>query len=236
MRDFTDAFERIVLGIKSPPLTNEYERRLTAYHEAGHALVSVLTPLADPVFKVSIVPRGQTGGVTYFRPDDDRRYRSKGQLLANIYVGLGGRAAEEVVLNEVSTGAMGDIRQVTSIARRMVTQFGMSDALGMVDLSHEEDQPFLGYTIQRNVPYSDETLSKIDAEIQQIIATAHKHVIELLRDHRDKLDRLAEELMNNEVVERVRVIEIAGVEPKAETQPEVIHLDDHAEPPAQSEV
>jgi cell division protease FtsH len=118
----------------------------------------------------------------------------------------------------------------------MVTQFGMSDALGMVDLSHEEDQPFLGYTIQRNVPYSDETLSKIDAEIQQIIATAHKHVIELLRDHRDKLDRLAEELMNNEVVERVRVIEIAGVEPKAETQPEVIHLDDHAEPPAQSEV
>jgi cell division protease FtsH len=214
MRDFTDAFERIVLGIKSPPLSNEYERRLTAYHEAGHALVAALTPHADPLFKITIVPRGQALGVTTFLPDDDRRNYSRNQLLARIDVGLGGRAAEEIVLGEVSTGAMGDIRQVTNIARRMVTQFGMSDKIGMVDLSHEEDQPFLGYSIQRNVPYSDETLSEIDKEIKRIIDGAYDHVLQVLRENRDKLDTLANELLTNEIVERERVLEIAGVDPK----------------------
>ena len=212
MRDFTDAFERIVLGIKSPPLANEHERKLTAYHEAGHALVAALTPHADPLFKITIVPRGQALGVTTFLPDDDRRNYSRNQLLARIDVGLGGRAAEEIVLGEVSTGAMGDIRQVTNIARRMVTQFGMSDKIGMVDLSHEEDQPFLGYSIQRNVPYSDETLAEIDKEIKIIIDKAYDHVLEVLKANRSKLDVLANELLANEIVERVRVLEIAGVD------------------------
>jgi len=215
MRDFSDAFERIVLGIKSPPLANEHERRLTAYHEAGHALVAALTPHADPLFKITIVPRGQALGVTTFLPEDDRRNYSKSQLLARIYVGLGGRAAEEIVLGEVSTGALGDIRQVTNIARRMVTQFGMSEKLGLVDLSHEEDQPFLGYSIQRNVPYSDETLAEIDKEIKRIISEAYDHVVSLLKSNREKLDALAEELLNNEIVERERVMEIAGIEAKA---------------------
>src|SRR5690606_5673986 len=215
MRDFSDAFERIVLGIKSPPLANEHERRLTAYHEAGHALVAALTPHADPLFKITIVPRGQALGVTTFLPEDDRRNYSKSQLLARIYVGLGGRAAEEIVLGEVSTGALGDIRQVTNIARRMVTQFGMSEKLGLVDLSHEEDQPFLGYSIQRNVPYSDETLAEIDKEIKRIISEAYDHVVSLLKSNRGKLDALAEELLNNEIVERERVMEIAGIEAKA---------------------
>ncbi|MBZ0303799.1 MAG: ATP-dependent metallopeptidase FtsH/Yme1/Tma family protein, partial [Anaerolineae bacterium] len=219
MRDFTDAFERIVLGIKSPPLANEYERRLTAFHEAGHALVAALTPHADPLFKITIVPRGQALGVTTFLPDDDRRNYSRNQLLARIDVGLGGRAAEQIVFGEVSTGAMGDIRQVTNIARRMVTQFGMSDELGLVDLSHEEDQPFLGYSIQRNVPYSDETLAQIDREIKSIISDAYDHVVDILNAHRSKLDLLAQELLDNEIVERVRVLEIAGVE--AKQSPEV---------------
>ena len=212
MLDFTDAFERIVLGIKSPPLANEKERRMTAYHEAGHALVAALTPYADPVFKVTIVPRGQALGITAYMPEDDQRTRSKNQLLAFIYVGLGGRAAEQLVLGDVSTGAMGDIRQITNIARRMITQFGMSDAIGLVDLSHEDEQPFLGYSIQRSVPYSDETLSKIDAEVKRIISDAYDHVLRLLSENRDKLDALAEELLNNEIVERPRVMEIAGVE------------------------
>ncbi len=226
MRDFTDAFERIVLGIKSPPLANDQERQLTAYHEAGHALVAALTPGADPVFKVTIVPRGQALGVTAFLPDDDRRTQSQSQLLARIYSGLGGRAAEEVVFGEVSTGAMGDIRMVTNIARRMVTQFGMSDELGLVDLSHEEDQPFLGYTIQRNVPFSDDTLAKIDAEIKDIISDAYDHVVNLLRENRDKLESLAQELLENEVVERQRVFEIAEVKPTPEPEEEVILLED----------
>jgi cell division protease FtsH len=220
MRDFTDAFERIVLGIKSPPLANEHERRLTAYHEAGHALVAALTPHADPLFKITIVPRGQALGVTTFLPDDDRRNYSRNQLIARIHVGLGGRAAEEIVLNEVSTGAMGDIRQVTNIARRMVTQFGMSEKLGLVDLSHEEDQPFLGYSIQRNVPYSDATLAEIDEEIRHIIAEAYDYVLKLMRENREKLDAIAEELLNNEVVERARVLEIIGIEAKEQPHPE----------------
>jgi cell division protease FtsH len=231
MRDFTDAFERIVLGIKSPPLANEQERQLTAFHEAGHALVAALTPDADPVFKVTIVPRGQALGVTAFLPDDDRRTQSKSQLMARIHSGLGGRAAEEVVFGEVSTGAFADIRYVTAIARRMVTQYGMSDELGLVDLSHEEDQPFLGYTIQRNVPYSDETLSKIDAEIKRIVSKAYDSVVELLKKNRGKLETLARELLENEIVERQRVFEIAGVE-RADDPDEEIAL---AENPAHYE-
>lgn len=211
MLDFTDAFERIVLGIKSPPLANEEERRLTAYHEAGHALVAAFTPHTDPVFKVTIVPRGQSLGVTTFMPEDDRRNWSKNQLLARIHVGLGGRAAEELVLGDVSTGARGDIRQITTIARSMITQFGMNDELGLVDLSHEDDQPFLGYSIQRSVPYSDETLGKIDEEIKRIISDAYNRVLQLLSSNRDKLDALADELLNNEIVEHPRVMEIAGV-------------------------
>ncbi|MAS32955.1 MAG: cell division protein FtsH [Anaerolineaceae bacterium] len=214
MMDFTDAFERIVLGIKSPPLANEQERRLTAFHEAGHALVAALTPHADPLFKITIVPRGQALGVTTFLPDDDRRNYSRNQLIARIHVGLGGRAAEQIVLGEVSTGAMGDIRQVTNIARRMITQFGMSEKLGLVDLSHEDDQPFLGYSIQRNVPYSDDTLAMIDDEIKTMISDAYDHVLDLLQTNRDKLDKVAQELLDNEVVERVRVLEIAGIDPK----------------------
>jgi cell division protease FtsH len=175
---------------------------------------------------VTIVPRGQALGVTAFLPDDDRRTQSQTQLMARIYSGLGGRAAEEVIFGEVSTGAFGDIRQVTNIARRMVTQFGMSKELGLVDLSHEEDQPFLGYTIQRNVPYSDETLSKIDTEIKGIISTAYDKVVDLLNKNRDKLEMLAKELLENEIVERQRVFEIAGVDRADEPDEEVALVED----------
>ena len=214
MRDFTDAYERIVLGIKSPPLSSEFERKLTAYHEAGHAIVAALTPGADPVFKVTIVPRGQALGVTASVPEEDRRTQSRGQLMARIHFGLGGRAAEQIALGEISSGAMGDIRMVTRIARAMVTQLGMSDELGLVDLGQEDEQPFLGYSIQRNVPYSDETLGRIDNEIKRIISDAYDDVLELLSHNREKLDTLAQELLEHEVVERARVLEIAGLSPK----------------------
>jgi cell division protease FtsH len=156
--------------------------------------------------------------VTPYAPQQDRRTYSRTWLVGRIYAGLGGRAAEEVALNDVSSGAIGDIRQVTRIARAMVTQYGMSDEIGLVDVSTEDEQPFLGYSIQRNVAYSDETLAKIDAEVKRIISESYEHVVKVLSDNRDKLDALAQELLDNEVVDRERVFAIAGLEPPDETQ------------------
>ncbi len=218
--DFAEAFDRIVLGIKSPPLSNERERRLTAYHEAGHALVASLTPKSDPIFKVTIVPRGQALGVTWYLPEDDKRSRTKGELIARILVGLGGRAAEEIVLDDITTGAVGDIRQITDMARRMVMQFGMSDAIGLVNLNNEDQQPFLGYSMTQEKHYSEETAAKVDVEVKRIIDEAYHHVLNLLRDNRDKLEALAQELLTTEVVERARLLELIGVPPGIE-EPEV---------------
>jgi len=214
--DFAEAFDRIVLGIKSPPLSNERERKLTAYHEAGHALVAALTPNADPIFKVTIVPRGQALGVTWYIPEDDKRSRSKGELIARILVGLGGRAAEEIVLDDITTGAVGDIRQITDMARRMVMQFGMSEAIGLVNLNNEDQQPFLGYSMTQEKHYSEETAAKVDAEVKRIIDDAYAQVLDLLNGNRDKLETLAQELLTTEVVERPRLLEIIG---RTETLP-----------------
>jgi len=169
--DFSYAFERIILGTERPPLSNAEERRVVAYHEAGHALTALLTPGADNVLKVTITPRGQALGVTAFLPEDDRRNYPRKYLEARIRVGLGGRAAEEITFDEVTTGAGGDIQMVTNIARRMVTQFGMSE-LGMIDYSNGGDQPFLGYSLGMGKQYSEETAARIDAEVRKIIDEA----------------------------------------------------------------
>ena len=219
MRDFYEAFDRIVLGIKGSPLIDEEERRLTAYHEAGHALVAALTPGADPVSKVTIVPHGQALGVTVFQAEHDRRTHSRNQLLARIQVGLGGRAAEEIVLDDISSGLRADISMVTRIARSMVTELGMSEKVGLIDLSNEDEQPFLGYSIQRNTPLSDETQALIDQEVSDIISSAYDKVLALLREHRSELDQIAQELLENETVESRRIREILGLEepPVADT-------------------
>ena len=212
MRDFYEAFDRIVLGIKGSPLIDEEERRLTAWHEAGHALVAALTPGADPVSKVTIVPHGQALGVTVFQAEHDRRTHSRNQLLARIQVGLGGRAAEEIVLDDISSGLRADITMVTRIARSMVTELGMSEKVGLIDLSNEDEQPFLGYSIQRNTPLSDETQALIDQEVSDIISSAYDKVLALLREHRSELDQIAQELLENETVESRRIREILGLE------------------------
>lgn len=213
MLDFTTAFERIILGTESPPLSNEEERRVVAYHEAGHALVAALTPHADPVLKVTIIPRGQALGITAQLPDDDRRNYSKAYLTARMLVLLGGRVAEEVAIGEITTGATNDLQRVTDLARRMVSQFGMSEAIGPLNFGEDETQPFLGYSISQGRHYSDETAAKIDQEIRHLVEAAHDETRELIRAHRDKLDLLAEELLNNEVVERARVLELVGISP-----------------------
>ncbi len=221
MRDFYEAFDRIVLGIKGSPLIDEEERRLTAFHEAGHALVAALTPEADPVSKVTIVPHGQALGVTVFQAEHDRRTHSRRQLLARIQVGLGGRAAEEIVLDDISSGLRADISMVTRIARSMVTELGMSEKVGLIDLSSEDEQPFLGYNIQRNTRISDETQALIDQEISDIISDSYDTVLALLRAHRSELDQIAHELLENETVESRRIREILGIqEPESPARPE----------------
>jgi cell division protease FtsH len=210
-RDFLEAFDRIVLGTQSPPLSNQEERRVVAYHEAGHALVAALTPGADPVLKVTIVPRGQALGVTAMLPEDDRRNYSKAYLQAQMLVMLGGRVAEEIAIGEITTGASDDLRRVTSMARRMVAQFGMSDTLGPVNFGEDERQPFLGYSLSQGRTYSEATAAQI--EVRRIVEDAHRRTRKILIENRDKLEALAQELLNNEVVEAERVLEIAGKKP-----------------------
>ena len=219
MRDFSDAFDRIVLGTESPPLSNEHERQVVAYHEAGHAVVAALTPGADPVLKVTIVPRGQALGVTAQLPADDRRNYSRDYLRSRMRVLLGGRTAEELVFNEITTGAENDLRQVTGLARRMVAQFGMSDAIGPLNFGDDDRQPFLGYALSTGRSYSEETAARIDAEVRRMVEEAHAQTRQLLREHRDKLDALANALLEHEIVDRARVLEIMGLahDPHEET-------------------
>lgn len=210
MRDFLDAFDRIVLGTESPPLSNEQERRVVAYHEAGHAIVGALTPGADPIFKVTIVPRGQALGVTAALPDDDRRNYSKEYLMARMLVLLGGRAAEEVAIGEITTGASNDLKRVTEMARRMVAEFGMSESIGPLNFGEHERQPFLGYSLSQGRTYSEETAARIDAEVRRIVDEAYSRTLDLVRRNKDKLDMLAQELLTNEVVDGSRVHAIAA--------------------------
>ncbi|MGJ3238424.1 MAG: ATP-dependent zinc metalloprotease FtsH [Anaerolineae bacterium] len=208
--DFSNAFERIILGIERPPLSDPRERSVTAYHEAGHAVTALLTPGADQVLKVTITPRGFAGGVTAFIKDEHRSLKPQEYYESEIKVGLGGRVAEQVVFGEITAGAAGDIRQVTQIARRMVTQWGMS-SLGMVDYSNGGEQPFLGYSLSQGRQYSEETAAKIDLEVRELIDRAYEYTNTLLSENRDKLDLVANALLEREVLEREELLDLMGI-------------------------
>lgn len=208
MSDFSGAFERIILGTESPPLSNKEERKIVAYHEAGHALVAMLTPGADPVLKVTIVPRGQALGVTAFLPDDDRRNYPRSYLEARINVLLGGRIAEQVIFNEITTGASDDLRRATDMARRMVSQFGMSETIGPLNFGEDESQPFLGYSLSQGRSYSEETASKIDTEVRKIVEAAYMRTTQLITENLPKLEKIAAALLDDEVVERDELLQI----------------------------
>ncbi len=216
MSDFTTAYERIRLGTKRPPLSNDKDRRITAYHEAGHALVSFLIPDAMALLKTTIIPRGRSLGVAFYMPKDDSLHQSRKQLEAFVRVGLAGRIAEETVFDDVTTGAANDIQQVTQIARQMVKMFGMSDSVGMVNYGDDGEQPFIGYSIASGRDYSDDTAAKLDAEIKRIIDVAYQETRELLEDHRSELDSLAEALLSKETVEREEILRILGLEDDTE--------------------
>ena len=196
---FEEAMDRIMMGAERPLVLSEEERQVIAYHESGHALVAMLTPGADVVHKVTIVPRGQTLGATQIVPIDDRHNYPRNYLLAKIAVGLGGRVAEELETGDITTGAENDLQQVTKLAREMVTRRGMSRRIGAVFLGGEQEV-FLGREVglrERQI-YSEQTAALIDEEVQRQIGERYKYVQQLLSQHREELERLAHALLEQE--------------------------------------
>jgi cell division protease FtsH len=206
--DFTDALERIVLGAERKVMMSVEDRRRTAYHEGGHAIVGMLTPGADPVRKISIIPRGLALGVTFAAPDADRFNYSEQELRAKIKVALGGRAAEEVVFGDITTGAESDIQQLTQIARHMVGRWGMSSTIGVVAVLPADGQGPLLPGVQEVSP---ETQQLVDEEVRRIVESEHQAVVELLRTNRGKLDALAGALLEHETLDLTDAYAAAGV-------------------------
>jgi cell division protease FtsH len=206
--DFTDALERIVLGAERQVMMTPEDRRRTAYHEGGHAIIGMLTPGADPVRKVSIIPRGQALGVTFAAPDSDRFTYKEPEVIAKIKVALGGRAAEEVVFGEISTGAESDIQQLTELARLMVGRWGMSSAIGPVAVIPRDGA---GPLLPGAADVSPETQRLVDEEVRRIVDEAHEEVLDLLRTNRHRLDALAESLLEHETLDEDDAYAAAGV-------------------------
>jgi cell division protease FtsH len=207
--DFTDALEKIVLGAERKVLINEEDRRRIAYHEGGHAIVGMLTPGADPVRKVSIIPRGQALGVTLSTPDDDRVNYSESELRAKIRVSLGGRGAELLVFGDATTGAESDIQQVTRIARGMVERWGMSEKVGFLTVAPQDGQSPL---LPGAEPVSEATQELIDAEVRRIVDEEQDATAELLSDNRERLDALAEALLERETLDEADAYAAAGID------------------------
>jgi cell division protease FtsH len=217
--DFTDALEKIVLGAERKVMMSPEDRRRTAYHEGGHALVGMLTAGADPVRKISIIPRGLALGVTFSAPDADRFNYSKDELLAKIKVALGGRSAEEIVFGDLTTGAESDFQQLTQIARHMIGRWGMNDEIGTVTVIPQDGQ---GPLLPGAAGISEETQRMIDEEVRKLVASARQEVLTLLRDNRDKLDGLADALLHHETLDQIDAYAAAGITPTVrELEPSV---------------
>ena len=210
--DFEEAIDRILLGSARSVLLTENDRRIVAYHEAGHALVAWLTPNADPVHKVSIIPHGQALGVTKQLPKEDRYNLPREYLLGRLAVMLGGRAAEEIALDDITTGAESDLVEATRLARRMVTRWGMG-SLGPIALDTNDEEPFLGYSLSQGREVSEETASRIDREVHRLIEDQHRAVCDLLSENRDMLDALVEALLVEESVDEAQMAKVLGPRP-----------------------
>jgi cell division protease FtsH len=206
--DFSDALERVVLGAERKVMLSEDDRRRTAYHESGHAIVGMLTPGADPVRKVSIIPRGQALGVTFSAPDADRFNFDQRHLLGQIKVALGGRVAEEIVFGDLTTGAESDIQHLTRIARHMVGRWGMSRAIGPIAVLPVDG---MGPLLPGAAETSEATQRMVDEEVRRIVETAHSEVSELLRSHRSNLDALANTLLERETLDEAGAYAAAGL-------------------------
>jgi len=241
MEDFDEAKDRVLMGLeRRSMLISDRDRRMTAFHEAGHALVGRLLPGTDPLYKVTIIPRGRALGVTHFLPVEDRHTYPKTYLINNITYMMGGRAAEELMFNEISNGAGNDIRMATEIARRMVCEWGMSERLGPVNYTGSEEV-FLGRDLLKERSFSDEFAAKIDEEVHEIITSAHKHARQILTEHRDLLEAVATSLIEKEVLEGPdldAIIKQHGVEipEREDASPSLAADSASATAPADSEV
>jgi cell division protease FtsH len=220
MIDFEEALDKILLGGVRPLLLDAHDRRVVAYHEAGHALVAWLTPAADPVHKVTIIPRGRALGVTEQMPGEDHYNYSREYLLARLAVMLGGRTAEEIAVGDITTGAENDLVEATRLARRMVTRWGMG-SLGPVAFQADERQPFLGYELAQGRDYGEATAARIDQEVQRLLEERHEVVYRLLADARSQLDLLVKNLLKEETIDQDMLAQILGARP--EPAEEVLH-------------
>ncbi len=202
MLEIDDAVDRVIAGMEGTPLVDSKMKRLVAYHEVGHAIVATLIPAHDPLQKVTLIPRGQAAGLTWFTPGEDQSLISRSQLRARISGALGGRAAEEVIFGdaEVTTGAGGDLQQVTSMARQMVTRFGMSK-LGPLSLESQSGEVFLGGNWGARSEYSDEVAAQIDREVRKIVVECHEEALKIMRENRTLIDRLVDLLIEKETMD-----------------------------------
>ena len=204
MEEIEEATIKVVVGTeKKSRVMSEKEKKLTAYHEAGHALATYYCKTQDPVHQISIIPRGMAGGYTMHLPTEDRSYKSRDEMREELVVLLGGRVAEALVLDDISTGASNDIERATKIARAMVTKYGMSEKLGPITYGSDDSNPFLGKEMGHISNYSEQTASEIDEEIQSIISTAYQKTEKILTDHIDELHRLAGVLYEKEKIDGV---------------------------------
>ena len=202
MAEVEEASEKVSMGPeRRSHIVSDKDRKLTAYHESGHAIVAHLLPHADPVHKVTIIPRGAAGGYTMMLPTEEQNYKTKSQLLADIRVALGGRVAEALILDEISTGASGDLQSVTNTARAMVTRWGMSDELGPIVFGEQQEQVFLGKNLGHERNYSEEIAAKIDSEIHRIVEEAYKDVTKLLSENEKFLHDMANALLEEETID-----------------------------------
>jgi cell division protease FtsH len=194
---------RVIAGPeKKTRVMSEKERLITAYHEMGHAIVGHYLEHSDPVHKISIISRGQALGYTISMPQEDRFLTTKAELVDNLAMTLGGRAAEEIVFNEITTGASNDLEKVTATAKQMVMRFGMSEKLGPRVFGHDHGMPFLGREFSAEPDYSDEIAREIDDEIRRIVEAAHQRAKDLLTEHRDSLGTISEILVKRETIEK----------------------------------
>jgi cell division protease FtsH len=209
MAEMEEAIDRVIAGTeKKSRVISDFEKKIVAFHEAGHALVGYMLPHTDPVHKVSIIPRGKAGGYTLMLPEQDRYYLTRSELFDRISTLLAGRVAEEVVFNEISTGAQNDLERATAIVRQMIMEYGMSDELGPITLGRRHDQIFLGRDLARDRDYSEDIAKSIDQEIRRMIDVCYQKCEEILTKNRDKLDLIAEALLEKETLDAQEIAAI----------------------------
>ena len=202
MQEIEDAMVKVTMGPeKRTRVRSDKEQKLVAYHEAGHAVVSRFLPTQDPVHQISIVPRGMAGGYTMYRPTEDKSFMSRTEMVENIVSLLGGRVAEKLILDDISTGASNDIERATKIARAMVTKYGMSERVGTITLGQNQEEVFLGRDFAQSKEYSEETAGVIDEEVKSIIDFAYKKAETILKENIDKLHKVAGVLLEKEKID-----------------------------------